>query len=481
MFVKDDPQTFRSYLEDSSNLKGGHADKIIIPQSAAEIPSILKEANSKEVPVTISGAGTGQAGGRIPFGGLVLSTEKLAGIKEIAKTDKGGYVTAEPGVLIGDLKGACEKEGLFYTYDPTEQTAFIGGTIATNASGAGSFRYGPTRKYVEGLAVVLADGSCLSVKRGLIRAKRRVLEFESGEKHYRITIPSYKMPQVKNSAGYYAEDNMDLVDLFVGQEGTLGVITEARLRLLGKPPALFSCFAFFSGSQDAWDFARAARNAAPLLIEYFDGNCLELLRTKYANVPGVAACAVFFEDEITEGEDAVLAKWEKLLSKHGTSPEDTWVAMSEKARREFLEKRHFIPEEMTEMAKRSGFPKVSTDLAVPSGRNEVMLRFYADNLQKSGLRHFVFGHIGDAHLHVNMLPSGKADYEKAKKLQLEFVKKSVSLGGTVSAEHGIGKSKRAFLKLLYGEKGVREMFEVKKALDPKLILGRGNIFFIPPS
>jgi len=476
MFVKDDPQTFRSYLEDSSNLKGGRADKIIIPQRPAEISSILKAANSKKIPVTISGAGTGQAGGRIPFGGMVLSTEKLNEIKEVVKSGDGGYVRAGSGVLIGDLKAACEKEGLFYTYDPTEQTAFIGGTIATNASGAMSFRYGPTRNYVERLEVILADGSRLSLKRGDIRAKSRVLEFESGGKHYRIKAPSYKMPETKNSAGYYAKDNMDLLDLFVGQEGTLGVITEARLKLLKAPNAFFSCFAFFSGARDAWDFARAARNAAALSIEYFDKNCLELLRAKYANVPDKAAAAVFFEDEITEGEDAVLIKWEKILSKSGTSQEGTWVAMNEKTRREFLEKRRFIPEQMSEMAKRSGFPKVSTDLAVPLEKNEIMLRFYADNLQKSGLRHFIFGHIGDAHLHVNILASDKAAYEKAGKLRLEFVKKSISLGGTVSAEHGIGKSKREFLKLLYGEKGIREMLEVKKALDPNLILGRGNIF-----
>ncbi|MGB2705988.1 MAG: FAD-binding oxidoreductase [Candidatus Omnitrophota bacterium] len=476
MLVKDDPQGFRSYLEDSSNLKGGHADKVIIPESVAEIPSILKEANSGKIPVTISGAGTGQAGGRIPFGGLVLSTEKLNAIKVIGKSDRGGYAVVEPAVLIGELKEACEKEGLFYTYDPTEQTAFIGGTIATNASGARSFRYGPTRKYVKRLTVVLTDGTSLSLKRGDIRAKGRVLEFEAGGKHYRINLPSYRMPRTKNSAGYYVEDNMDLVDLFIGQEGTLCAITEAELTLLEKPASFLSCFAFFPGEQDAWNFARDSRRTGPLSIEYFDGNCLGLLRAKYANVPGAAGAAIFFEDEITRGEDATLNKWEKLLSKHGASPDSTWVAMSEKTHREFLEKRHFIPEQMSEMAKRSGFPKVSTDLAVPRDKDEVMLRFYADNLQKSGLRYFVFGHIGNAHLHVNILPSAEADYGKAKKLQLEFVKKAVSLGGTVSAEHGIGKSKRGFLKLLYGEKGVREMFEVKKALDPNLILGRGNIF-----
>jgi len=480
MVVKDDPRTFLSYLEDSSNLKGGRADRVIIPQSVAEIPTVLKEANSKKIPVTISGAGTGQAGGRIPFGGMVLSTEKLSGIKEIAKTAGGGSASVEPGVLIRDLKSSCEKKGLFYTYDPTEQTAFVGATIATNASGARSFRYGATRKYVQSLAVILANGSCLSLKRGDIRAKRRIFEFESDGKKYKITVPSYKMPDTKNSAGYYAEANMDLVDLFVGQEGTLGLIAGARLRLLEKPPALFSCFTFFPNEHDAWDFADSARYAAPLSIEYFDKNCLDLLRMKYGNVPPESAAAIFFEDEILESEDAVLEKWEKILSGHGISADKTWVAMNEKNRREFLEKRHFIPEQMSEMAGHSGFPKVSTDLAVPHDKNKIMLRFYKENLKKSGLRHFVFGHIGDAHLHVNMLPSCRRNYERAGKLQLEFVKKSISLGGTVSAEHGIGKLKRGFLRQLYGEKGVCEMFEVKKALDPNLILGRGNIFEFPP-
>ena len=476
MLVKEDPQSFQAYLEDASHLKGGCAEKLFIPQSAEEVSSALKEANSSKTPVTISGAGTGQAGGRIPFGGLVLSTEKLNAIRVIKKLDKGGLAIPEAGVLIKELKESCDKFGLFYTYDPTEQTAFVGGTIATNASGACSFRYGPTRRCVKALRIVLANGDILSLKRGDIIARGRVMEFETEHRHYRIRLPAYRMPRTKNSAGYYAEDNMDLVDLFVGQEGTLGVIVEAELRLCDRPRDFFSCFTFFKDKTRAWDFAADACGANPLSIEYFDNRCLRLLSEKYNNVPAGAEAAIFFEDEVIEDEDRILKKWEALLSKRGVSLDETWVAMSEKARREFLEKRHYVPERMDETAKRSGFPKVSTDLAVPGKKSLTMLRFYGDNLGKSGLEHFVFGHIGDAHLHVNMLPADAKQYDRAKKLQLEFVKKSVSLGGTVSAEHGIGKTKREFLKLLYGEKGIREMLEVKKALDPNLILGRGNIF-----
>ena len=476
MLIKKDSASFQAYLEDSSNLKGGHADKVLIPQNIDEIVMLLKEANLKKTPVTVSGAGTGQAGGRIPFGGLVLSLEKLNAIKEIKKEGFAGWARVDPGVLVKDLKEETSKKGLFYTYDPTEETAFLGGTIATNASGARSFRYGSTRKCVNALKVVLADGSIVSMKRKDTRARGRVLEFEAGKKHYTINLPTYKMPKTKNSAGYYAEDNMDLVDLFIGQEGTLGIIVEAEVMLTQKPKELFSSFAFFVKESDSWKFAEAARKVNPLSIEYFDENCLNLLREKYGNLPQFATSAIFFEDEIKEKEDAMLEKWESLFSRHGVSLENTWVAMNDKARKDFIDKRHFIPERMSEMAKRSGFAKVSTDLAVPKEKLPVMLQFYKDNLEASALQYYVFGHIGDAHLHVNMLPKGEKDYKDAKKLQLEFVKKSISLGGTVSAEHGIGKIRKEFLKLLYGEKGVREMLSVKKALDPNLILGRGNIF-----
>jgi len=478
MIVKKDSSIVESYLDDSSHLKGGFAEKVLIPQNADEVSSILKEADEKKIPVTVSGAGTGQAGGRIAFGGIILSMEKLGSIKKVERHENSGYALVEPGVVVKDLKEACDKEGLFYTYDPTEQTAFVGGTIATNAAGARSFKYGSTRNCVDALKIVLANGSGLSLKRGDIKAKERVLEFEANDKLYKINLPTYKMPHTKNSAGYYAKENMDLIDLFIGQEGTLGVIVEARLLLPLKPKELFSCFVFFKEETLAWNFAVDAREVNPLAIEYFDNNSLKLLRNKYPNVPGDAKSAILFEDEIMDKEDEIIEKCEKLLTKHGVSLDDTWVAMNEKTRQEFLDKRHHMGEEMDEMAKRSGFQKISTDLAVPKKKLLEMMRFYKEILEGSGLKYFVFGHIGDAHLHVNILPSDEKEQAKAKELLVKFVKKAISLEGTVSAEHGIGKTKREYLKLLYGEKGIKEMLEVKKALDPNLILGRGSIFSV---
>ncbi|MFH1593135.1 MAG: FAD-binding oxidoreductase [Candidatus Omnitrophota bacterium] len=476
MIVKTDPSFIKSYLEDSSNLPNGHADKVVLPESIEEVCSCLREANAKKTPVTISGAGTGQAGGRVPLGGILLSMERLDVIRAIKRSVSGGYAVVEAGVSIRDLKRECEKENLFYTYDPTEQGAFVGGTIATNASGARSFRYGSTRRHVIGLKIVLAGGDVLELERGNNMAQGRALGVNAGNKRFNVKLPSYTMPDTKNSAGYYAKENMDIVDLFVGQEGTLGVIVEARIGLFEKPGGFFASFIFFRSEIEAQEFATCASSAGPLSIEYFDKGCLELLRKKSGNVPARSVSAIFIEDEILESEDAILSKWEGLLSKHAISLEDTWVAMSEKAHMDFLEKRRFIPEHMSEMARASGFPKVSTDLSVPKDRLHEMINFYKDHLDGEGIEYFIFGHIGDAHLHVNMLSSDDNSYDKSKRVQLEFVKKAISLGGTVSAEHGIGKTKKEFLKVQYGARGVEEMIAVKKVLDPNLIMGRGNVF-----
>ena len=292
MIIKTDPSTIQSYLEDSSNLPGGYAEKVFIPETQDDVFSFLKDANKRRCPVTISGGGTGTSGGRIPFGGIVLSTEKLNRIKGLVKKDSGGEIVAESGVLIKDLKARIEKEGLFYTYDPTEQTAFLGGTIATNASGARSFKYGSTRKSVIGLTLALADGSRLEVERGKIKAKGAKLIFDIEGKEYKIPVPKYSVPKTKSSAGYYAEEGMDLIDLFIGQEGTLACILEARLKLNQGPQDIFSCFAFFNNEENACSFAIEARDISilkrdnstedinALAIEYFDNNSLDLLRKR---------------------------------------------------------------------------------------------------------------------------------------------------------------------------------------------------------
>ncbi|MCX5679876.1 MAG: FAD-binding oxidoreductase [Candidatus Omnitrophica bacterium] len=479
MITKSDSTTIKSYLEDSSNLHGGHADKVLIPENTAELSSILIECTSKKMPVTISGGGTTTTGSRIPFGGIVVSTEKLNRIISIDKRALSCVV--EAGATVDDLQSACGKEGLFYTSHPTEKNAFLGGTIATNASGARSYRYGPTRKAVKRLKMVLATGEIFELRRGEKLFTGRGVSFGlPGGRRIEVALPSYDMPNVKNAAGYFVKDDMDLIDLFIGQEGTLSVITEAELGLELKPPEIRSCFAFFKDEENSWAFAEDLKGKKEwkiLSVEYFSENALKLLRRKNPNVPPASRGAIFFEEEGEEGQRYSAAdRWLKFIKTRGGSVDDTWVAMNEKDAENFTSFRYAIPEAVNEIVKASGFRKFSTDIAVPGGNFLEMMRFYKDLFRDDGIRNVVFGHIGENHVHANALPVQGAELRRAESICLEFVKKGVSLGGTVSAEHGIGKIKHMYLKEMYGDKGISEMVMVKKALDPGAILGLDNIF-----
>ena len=180
MQVKTQLDELQNYLIDASNLQGGHADKLFIPETAEQIAEILKEANENKIPVTISGARTGTVGGAIPYGGYVISLEKFNQIKEINEN----YAIVESGVILNDLQKAVEAQNLFYPPDPTEWSCQIGGTVATNASGARSFKYGATREFVEKLQIVLANGEILNLKRGEIFAKNGIIELENRNRKY---------------------------------------------------------------------------------------------------------------------------------------------------------------------------------------------------------------------------------------------------------------------------------------------------------
>ena len=213
-------------VEDASGFRG-QADEIVKPANEAEVIAFLREASTKGTPVTISGAGTGVTGGRVPLSGALLSLERLNKL-EIGS----GCAVAGPGVLLSDLHAAAASRGQFYPPDPTETSAAVGGTIATNASGARSFRYGDTRRHVLGLRVALMDGRLLDIRRG------DAVDFPVPP----LPIP----PTTKHTGGYRLAPGMDWIDLFTGSEGTLGVVTEATLRLLPNPTALLAGVVFFA-------------------------------------------------------------------------------------------------------------------------------------------------------------------------------------------------------------------------------------------
>src|SRR3954454_4863777 len=195
MQVKTAYEDLQNYLTDASNMKGGHASKLFLPESVKEIQQILKEANESKIPVTVSGGRTGTVGGAIPFGGIVISMDRMNEIVEINKQKQ--TATVQPGVILGDFQRAVEAEGLFYPPDPTEWSCQVGGTVATNASGSRSFKYGATREYVEGLRVVLASGDVLDLGRGDRIADADI--FLTIDDRFRINVPTYERPLVRKN------------------------------------------------------------------------------------------------------------------------------------------------------------------------------------------------------------------------------------------------------------------------------------------
>ncbi|MGI9037184.1 MAG: FAD-binding oxidoreductase, partial [Pyrinomonadaceae bacterium] len=384
MLIKTNADELQDYLSDASNLQDGHAEKLFIPETAAEIAEILKEANEKKIPVTVSGARTGTVGGAIPFGGYLISLEKFNKIKEINREKL--YATVESGVSLIDFQKAVEAENLFYPPDPTEWSCQIGGTIATNASGARSFKYGATRNFVRRLEIVLPTSDILNLRRGASFSDNGFIELETENgRKIKVKIPTYPQPNVrKNASGYFSGEKTDAIDLFVGSEGTLGIITEIELALLSKPESFFSAIVFFENETDLLNFVSEARTISfnsraekirnpqsairnqidASLIEYFDEKALKFIGEKFPEVPGNAKGAIFFEQETTaETEDVLLEEWNALLEKHRADLETSWFTTTTQDREKMREFRHALPVAVNEKVVKNRQRKIGTDMA----------------------------------------------------------------------------------------------------------------------
>jgi len=490
MLIKNDPDLIQSYLEDYSNIAGGYCDSVYLPKADEEVSAILQTASRDKLPITVSGAGTGVTGARIPFGGSVLSLEKMNKILEIRGLADGGEAVLESGVMLEDLLSRVESEGFFYPPNPTEKSSFIGGNVSTSASGARSFLFGTTRDYILGLTVVLSSGGLIELERGKVfsdaKGAMRLPLASGGE--IDLTIPTYKMPKTKNAAGYFVQEGMDAIDLFIGQEGTLGVITKVKVRLLKGLKGLLNCYAFFNSQEDALRFIYKARETSlqnrkssnglnAISLEFFNAGSLSLLRQRHSSIPVNSKAAVFFEQEISkETESGITDAWARLIEEAGGSLDETWFAQTKQEQDELAKVRHDLPDMVNEYIKRHGIVKVGTDIAVPHNKFPEMIACYDSILKESGLFYVIFGHIGDNHLHVNILPKDKKGLGTAKAIYERFVKKAIDFSGTVTAEHGIGKVKHEYLQMMYGRSGIEEMVNLKKRLDPACILGLDNIF-----
>jgi D-lactate dehydrogenase (cytochrome) len=498
MRILDLNADYFEYLKDESRSVGS-ADFICFPKTNEDIKNALGYAREHSLSVTLQGARTGLTAGAVPNSGLLINLSQMNKILSAEKTDDGNiYIKLEPGITLNELRKYIDSEhpGYFFPTDPTETTASLGGMINTNSSGALSYKHGSIRKFVQELYVLLSDGDSLHLIRNGNKSNGVFFEIET-ENNEMISgkFPSYTSVDIKNSAGYYSRYNMNLIDLFIGSEGTLGITTSITIKLIKKPKYRAAVTAFFESFESSLSFVSAVKQKELEnidAIEYFDINALNnlksLMKTENAfqNImkpPEVDSCAVYIEFSRDREEiiDDILLEISEDIEKFGGSEENTWMADSDIEIQKLKDFRHAIPESVNmriDIMKRKNprITKLGTDMAVKDENLHDIFRIYHSILKEQDLKYLIFGHIGNNHVHVNILPESTEDFEKGKQAYNKIAGAVIDIGGTVSAEHGIGKIKTSLLRIMYKEHGINEMKRIKNIFDRHNILNPGNLF-----
>jgi FAD/FMN-containing dehydrogenase len=453
-----------SYRGDQAGVLG-YLEALARPQSTAEIRDCIAWCRGKAMPLLPVGLQSATTGAARPEGGLVLDLRGLAGVLDLDRAGKTALVL--PGTVTADLKAAVAAEGLLYPPDPTsEKECTVGGNVASNASGARSFRHGMTRDWIQGVEV--ADGA------GNLRwYQRRAVD--------------------KNTFGPFAFH--DPVDLFVGSEGILGVITKVQVRLLDAPPPFLGAMLFFRDLQGALEAAVTLRRQRDLPGAGAKAGCVELLdrwaldlvaaHPQAPSLPREAQAALFTEWDAPEGDllgtlEALLPAFEAL----GAVVDWTLPALTQKERELFRELRHHVPDTCNRMAvacRPQGGVKISTEFCVPPAQILEMMRFVEATRLETGLPCMVrYGHIGNGHPHIFMYAREAAEVPAVRAVAHRLCRRAVELGGTVAGEHGIGKSRRDFLGYMMTPELIDALAAVKRVLDPDWVLAPGNILAAPP-
>ena len=479
-------------------MPGGFAAGTAFPGDAGEVAALVRSAR-RVLPI---GAQSSLTGGATPRGDLVISTRALTDINRLP----GPMLRVGAGVPLAELQRVLATDGLYYPPVPTYDGAFIGGTIATNAAGAATFKCRSTRQWVEALTLVLADGSLVEISRGEVLASPDgcfELWHPSGN-IIRVPVPTYVMPDVaKLSAGYFARPGMDLIDLFIGSEGTLGIVTDVTLRATALPKRCVVLVTCDSDSQAMTVTAALRREAAsswrgegPLgvsAIEFMDRRALAVVPDDALARAGVrrpvgAIVVLLVQIEIGDREDDALARMSTVLNDSGVHT-DPQVALpgDDRGAARLFDLREAVPAGVNALVAAAqsrvhpDIEKVAGDLIVPFERQEELLALCRETFERYGLEYALWGHISDGNMHPNVLPRSLADVDQGKAAILDIARRVVAVGGAPLAEHGVGRSalKQQLLRELYGEQGIEEMRAVKRALDPEWKLAAGVLFSGP--
>lgn len=451
-----DPDILAAYNEDALGLQGGF-EGVFRPCNEREIIQFVKMCRAERVPITPQGLRSSLTGASICHEGIALSLEKMNRIIDCDPERRVAVV--EPGVITAELRSVVAEAGLFYPPDPTSAgECTMGGNVATNASGSCTLKYGSTMHWVKRLRVVTGTGESLDVRD------------KTAEKY------------CAGYGGFYRPTR-----LFFGSEGTLGIVTEIEVSLTLMPPDFFLAMVFFKDMDSALAFTIEARDNpaySPRSIEFFDDVSLDIIRphSEGISIPREARVMVYFEQEYdcAKEKEQYLEEWLRLIEKHTLLSQDSQIAFTDKQKSHLLGLRHHVPQEMNEkstQAVKQGGCKISTDWAVPYKKLPDLFAYF-DSIRSylGDMMVTRFAHLGEGHPHFNFIAENPEEKRIAEEVDFLMAKKAVELGGTIAAEHGIGKLKRDHLSLEYSIPMIAAMKAIKRVFDPNGILAPGNIF-----
>jgi glycolate oxidase len=428
-----------AFAKDATSLQ--RLPELVVEATGVEqIQALLRLANIHRFPVTPRGLGTGLAGGSVPLcGGVVLS---LAKMDRILVIDENNLIAViEPGVINLDLKVAARNHGLFYPPDPASlDTCSVGGNAATNAGGSSCVKYGTTRDYVLGLEAVLPNGE--RIKTG-VQTRKGVV-------------------------GY------DLTHLLVGSEGTLAVITKLILKLLPHPPAVSTIVALFSDLVSAMASVSAIlmRGHAPCAMEFLDQNCLHLVGESLplADAREAGAFLLLQVDGKPDTVDAEAERMGEICLEHGAM--DVIMAHDSYKRARMWE----VRKQVSITIENSSPMYIPEDVVVPIACIAEFVESLPAFEQQYGIKIYSFGHAGDGNIHLNITAQSRDEVARVERGICAILEKVVSMGGTISGEHGIGYMKKSFLHLELSPVSLCLQQNIKRIFDPNLILNPGKIF-----
>lgn len=461
--IPKDDDAITPYLRDT--MLKGDPDVVLRPRDKKDLLEIFRLCLLDKIPLTFCGAQTSMTGSSVALSGALVSIEKMDQFIDIVDNDNIVTATAECGIPLAEFKRIIEGKGYFYPMHPTSvNDIFFAPTVATNATGDDSYKYGSTRNWVNRIKVLMLDGREVELNRSMSRG-----QFE-----------------VKGRGGYFLDG--EEIDYFIGSEGSLGLITEVTVDILKGVPDYYSLMIPFATNNAALKFVQyiaLKQKMNPRSLEFIDSMAVSVMRKNetFPEISEEVLAIVYLHQEYPKGDfNESLSNWFAVLEEYGLENkfiEMTMAGITEKEKSDMHEWRHFIPEHINDTYRKYekfGGGKIGGDWWVPMEKMLEMMNWFYEISEASAIPYIGYGHLGNGHPHTNYFTRNQNERLEALKLVKDASKRAVEHGGGVAGEHGIGKIKRFLMPIQYSQKIIDKMKKIKTHYDPDWLLGQGNIF-----